>query len=45
MPISLWDKILGSGGIETVPFSANEPSEYNGMLYRTSNRVLQQSVE
>ena len=22
------------------PIHANEPSEYNGMLYRTSNRVL-----
>ena len=26
------------------PIHANEPSEYNGMLYRTSNRVLNKGI-
>ena len=27
------------------PIHANEPSEYNGMLYRTSNRVLNNGIK
>ena len=27
------------------PILANEPSEYNGMLYRTSNRVLNNRIK
>ena len=27
------------------PIHANEPSEYNGMLYRTSNKVLNNGIK
>ena len=27
------------------PIHANEPSEYNGMLYRSSNRVLNNGIK
>ena len=38
----LWK--VGSGGIEK-SIHANEPSEYNGMLYRSSNRVLNNGIK
>ena len=45
---SIWR--LGPYDLEVVvvlrsPIHANEPSEYNGMLYRTSNRVLNNGIK
>ena len=38
---------LGIGVVVVLrsPIHANEPSEYNGMLYRTSNRVLNNGIK
>ena len=45
------EKYIASGTLDRVvvvlrsPIHANEPSEYNGMLYRTSNRVLNNGIK
>ena len=40
-------RVLGHSVVVVLrsPIHANEPSEYNGMLYRTSNRVLNNGIK
>ena len=41
IPNSIWEVVV----VLRSPIHANEPSEYNGMLYRTSNRVLNNGIK
>ena len=45
--VSIFENLEGKWVVVVLrsPIHANEPSEYNGMLYRTSNRVLNNGIK